>query len=128
MINQYFSLRGNRFLRFLITGGVNSLFGLAIYSICILTGMTVWLALLVGMLSGTVFNFFTTGGYVFRQLSLSKYPRFVICYLLVYGINIILIELVCVWLNNKIMAQAIITPPLALISYYLMARFVFSKQ
>jgi putative flippase GtrA len=122
------SSRRNRFMRFLVAGGVNTLFGFAIYSICIVAGMAVWLALLAGMLSGTVFNFFTTGGYVFRELSLARFPRFVICYLLVYGINLMLIELISIWLSSKILSQAIITFPLALLSYFLMARFVFFRS
>jgi len=121
----YSSSRRNRFIRFLVAGGINTLFGFAVYSIFIITDMPVWLALLAGMLSGTVFNFFTTGGYVFRELSLAHLPRFVICYLLIYGINFMLIELISIWLSNKILSQAIITPPLALLSYFLMARFVF---
>lgn len=115
-------------MRFLIAGGINTLFGFAVYSICIVVGMAVWLALLAGMLSGTVFNFFTTGGYVFRELSLARFPRFVICYLLVYGINFVLIEFISVWLSNKILSQAIIAFPLALFSYFLMARFVFASK
>lgn len=115
-------------MRFLIAGGVNTLFGFAVYSLSIVAGMAVWLALLVGMLLGTVFNFFTTGGYVFRELSPARFPRFVICYLLVYGINFMLIELVATWLSSKILTQAILVFPMALLSYFLMARFVFSSK
>ena len=115
-------------MRFLVAGGVNTLFGFTVYSICIVSGMAVWVALLAGMLSGTVFNFLTTGGYVFRELSLPRFPRFVICYLIVYGINYMLIELISIWLSNKILSQAIITFPLALLSYFLMVRFVFPSK
>lgn len=115
-------------MRFLIAGGVNTLFGFAVYSICIMAGMAVWLALLTGMLSGTAFNFFTTGGYVFRKLSLSRFPRFVVCYLFVYGINLLLMELITIWLNSKILSQAILIFPLALLSYFFMSRFVFCSK
>lgn len=112
-------------MRFLAAGGVNTLFGFAVYSIFIITGMPVWFALLAGMLFGTVFNFFTTGGYAFRELSLFRFPRFVICHLLIYGINLMLIDLVSVWLNNKVLSQAILIFPMAMLSYFLMMRFVF---
>lgn len=115
-------------MRFLIAGLVNTLFGFAVYSVCIIAGMALWLALLMGMLSGTVFNFFTTGGYVFRELSLARFPRFVVCYLIVYGVNFLLIEIIASWLDSKILSQAIITFPLALLSYFLMERFVFSSK
>jgi len=83
---------------------------------------------LVGTISGTVFNFITTGGYVFRELSLTRFPRFVVCYVLVYGMNLVLLEALSVWLSNKIIAQAILILPMALLSYVLMARFVFVSR
>lgn len=118
----------NRFIRFLIAGGVNTLFGFTVYSVCIVSGMVLWLSVLVGMLAGTVFNFFTTGGYVFRDLSRNRFPRFVICYLFVYGINLTLMELLSLWWSSKILSQAALTPPLAFLSYFLMAKYVFSRK
>lgn len=123
-----FRLRSNRFMRFIVAGSVNTLFGFAVYSIFIIAGSAVWLALMAGMALGTAFNFFTTGGYVFRELYLARFPRFVICYLLVYGINLGLIELFSIWMSSKILSQAIITFPLAFLSYFLMRRFVFSSK
>ena len=128
MFDNNFSFARNRLLRFLVVGGVNTLFGFAIYGISILAGKEVWLALLIGMLCGTVFNFFTIGGHVFRELSPARIPRFFICYLLVYGINVILFKLISLWTSNKILSQAIIMIPLALFSYFLMSRFVFFKE
>lgn len=115
-------------MRFMVAGGVNTLFGFVVYSLSIAAGMAVWLALLIGMLLGIVFNFFTTGGYVFRELSPARFPRFVLCYLLVYFINLELIELTLTLLNNKILSQAILVLPMAILSYFLMARFVFSSK
>lgn len=123
-----YSLRENRFIRFLIAGGVNTLFGFAVYSAAISTGTAVWLSLLAGTLAGTVFNFFTTGGYVFRELSLTSFYRFIICYLLVYVINLVLIDLLSKWVGNKIVCQLILTLPMAIFSYLLMARYVFFKK
>ena len=115
-------------MRFLVAGGINTLFGFAVYSLSIAAGMAVWLALFIGMLLGTVFNFFTTGGYAFRELSPARFPRFVLCYLFVYFINLELIELIFTLLNNKILAQAILVFPMAILSYFLMARFVFASR
>ena len=115
-------------MRFLVAGGVNTLFGFVVYGLLIAAGLAVWLALLVGMLLGTVFNFLTTGGYVFRELSPARFPRFVLCYLLVYFINLELIELTLTLLNNKILSQAILVFPMAILSYFLMARYVFPSR
>jgi putative flippase GtrA len=123
-----FNLRRNRFMRFLIAGGINTLFGFAVFSVAIIAGAAVWLALSASTIAGTGFNFFTTGGYVFRELSLSRFPRFIIFYLLVYGINLGLIELLSMWLSDKILTQFILIFPMAVLSYFLMARFVFPKK
>lgn len=121
-------LHRSELLRFLLAGAVNTLFGYAIYSVGILAGTPVWMALMIGMLVGTVFNFFTTGGYAFRQLSPQRYPRFVGCYLLLYGINLLLIEGLSLWISDKLKVQAVLLFPLALLSYFLMARLVFVKH
>jgi putative flippase GtrA len=120
-----FSSRRNRLARFLLAGGINTLFGFVVYSAFIIAGMPVWLSLLASMFLGTIFNFFSTGGYAFREISYSKFPHFVICHLFIYGVNLMLIDLVFVWLDNKIMSQAILVFPMAMLSYFLMMRFVF---
>lgn len=123
-----FSLRTNTFMRFLVAGGVNTLFGFVVYSAAITIGAAAWLALLTGTVAGIVFNFFTTGGYVFRALSPARLSRFIICYLFVYGFNLGLLELLSIWVNNKTLSQFILTFPMAILSYFLMARFVFSTK
>lgn len=127
-IKKNMNLRSNRYMRFLVAGGLNTLFGFAVYSAAILMGAPIWLALLVGMLAGTGFNFITTGGYVFRDLSLSRFPRFVICYLFTYLVNLGLIGLLSTWLGNPILSQAAITIPMAFLAYLIMARFVFPMR
>lgn len=112
-------------MRFLIAGVVNTVFGFAVYSVCILAGLSLWLALVIGTITGTTFNFFTTGGYVFRQLAISRVPRFLLCYTLIYAVNLQLLQWVTELLNDKILSQAILVLPIAIFSYLLMARFVF---
>jgi putative flippase GtrA len=122
------SLSRNRLLRMLVAGALNSIFSFIVFSGALLAGMPPWLALLVGVVCGTVFNFFTTGGYVFRHMSLRVYPRFVACYLLIYAINLTLIHLISAMTGSDIVSQAIITIPIGFLSYLLMARFVFVPQ
>lgn len=121
-------LRNNEILRFIVAGVLNTFFGYAVYSLAIILGAAAWMALLTGMLLGTIFNFFTTGGYAFRQLSKERYPRFVACYLLVYGVNLLLIEALSLWISNKLVSQALLLLPLAVLSYVLMSRLVFVKH
>lgn len=117
-----------RLIRFGIAGLLNSVFGFAIYGFALVLGVPLWLALLFGLLAGIVFNFITTGGYVFRDLSAKRIPRFVAAYAIVYLANLILIWTIIHWLTDRIMAQAVITAPLAVLSYVLMSRFVFVEE
>ena len=56
-------LQQSRMLRFVLAGGINTLFGFLVYTLTIVSGAVAWIAILVGMLAGTAFNFLTTGGY-----------------------------------------------------------------
>lgn len=118
-------LSNSRSMRFLISGGVNTLFGFMVYSVFILAGAAVWLALISGTVIGALFNFLTIGGYVFHDLSLDRVPRFLLCYALVYGINLQALEWLSTVVADKILSQAILVLPIAALSYLLMARFVF---
>ena len=56
-----------QFVRFLLAGMVNTLFGLAVFAGTTRVGLAPWAALLAGMLAGIAFNFVTLGGYAFRD-------------------------------------------------------------
>lgn len=118
----------NTFARFLIAGGVNTLFGFLVYSVAILSDLQVWQALLAGILAGLVFNFVTTGGYVFRDLTVRRFFRFAGAYVLIYLVNLGLVALLSEWIDSAILIQGVITIPMALGSYLLMSKFVFRNQ
>lgn len=93
-----------------------------------MSGLFVWQALLAGILAGLGFNFVTTGGYVFRDLTPKRFLRFAVAYLLVYMVNLGLVELLTQWIDSAIWIQVILTIPVALGSYLLMSRFVFKSH
>jgi putative flippase GtrA len=117
----------HRILRFLIAGGLNTLFGFGAYSAALLLGAPVWASLLIANLTGIAFNFFTIGGYVFRSMVAHRFPRFAGAYLVLYGINWVSLTWLAKHVSGEIVAQAILTLPLALLSYLVMARFVFNR-
>lgn len=117
-----------RFTRFFIVGGVNTIFGFSVYSACIFVAVSVPHALLVSMILGTLFNFLFTGKYVFSRFSLGFLPRYLICYFFIYAINVYLFDIVFIWLSNKIATQAVLVFPLAILSYFLMNKFVFNNS
>lgn len=116
---------GYRFLRFLVVGGINTVFGFAIYSGLILVGTRVWLALLLANVAGVLFNFFTTSVVVFRTSLRGRMLRFMSVYLAIYLVNLALLSAARQALGNAILAQALLVLPMAVLSYLLMRRFVF---
>lgn len=118
-------LPDQRFIRFLIAGVINTLFGFLVYSALILGGNTRWQALLLGSIAGVCFNFFTTGGYAFRDISARRIPRFALSYLAVYLINLALVEIAAHFRIQAILTQGVLMFPMAGLSYFLMSNFVF---
>ncbi len=114
--------------RFVLAGLANTAFGFVIYAAAILAAAPVWGALLAGVLSGVVFNYVTLGGYAFRQLSWRNLPRFVLSYAIVYLANLALIGLLSRRGMGLISAQALVTLPLAALSYLMMRYVVFTGR
>lgn len=117
-----------RFVRFLFAGVLNTLFGFAVFSAAIWADYPVWAALVFSNVAGVVFNFFTTGGYAFRNRVASRFPFFALAYLVVYGVNWALIQTIKPWVPGAVAAQALLTVPIALLSYVIMSRLVFPHE
>jgi putative flippase GtrA len=115
-------------LRFVLAGLANTAFGLLVYSLAVVAGLPVLLALLLGSLLSLGFNFLTLGGYAFRDLSRQRMPRFGLAYCGLVTINWLLIRgLMDVTGLNAIAAQCVLVVPIALASYFVMARWVFTR-
>lgn len=119
-------LAQHRGVRFVVAGGVNAIFGFTTYSATILFGLPVWVALVVANVAGVAFNFMTMGRYVFQNLVLARFPRFLSSYVLLYFVNLAAIDQLSAWIPGKIVGQAILTIPMALLSYVILRRFVFA--
>ena len=115
----------NRFVRFLFVGGLNTLFGFAIYSLLALSELSTWLVLIASNLAGIAFNFITTGGLVFRDASPSRIPRFIISYGIIFVIYLLLIQWLSPVCGGRIWAMTIIVLPMAILTYFIQSWFVF---
>ncbi len=122
------TLSSNRFVKFLGVGGLNTLFGFAVYAIFALTELSTFTVLIVSNIAGITFNFFTTGGLVFRDLGLARVPRFLITYVVIFLINLKLIEWLAPLYGGRIWAMAIILLPMTLLNYFMLAEFVFKVK
>lgn len=112
-------------MRFLLAGGLNTLFGFAVYSLFALSDLSTWMVLIASNLAGIAFNFVTTGGLVFRDMSLTRVPRFLICYGVIFVIYLVLIQWLSPIWGGRIWAMTIIVLPMAALTYFIQAWFVF---
>ena len=116
------------FLRFVLTGALNTGFGYASYAALVLTGMPLWLAVGAATLLAILFNFYSYGGLVFRNTSASVMPRFLLFYTALGLTNYGLLH----WLGHlgfgPMLAQAFLLPVLALLGYSGMQLFVFRSR
>jgi putative flippase GtrA len=115
-------------LRFLLAGGLNTLFGFAVFGVLAWAGLPTWACLLAGNLAGTAFNFITLGGYVFRDLHHRRLPRFVAVYGLIYLLNLGLLAMAQLMAIDRLIAQFCLLIPMAFMSYVLMSCLVFKSR
>ncbi len=112
-------------LRFLVVGGVNTLFGYGAFALLLLIGLHYAWAALLGTIAGVLFNFFTTGRLVFDRSSSGGLFRFVAVYAVVYFLNV-----AALWIFEQVginpyVSGLILILPMACVSFLLMRRFVF---
>jgi len=115
-----------RFIKFILVGILNTLFGLAAYASLIAMGLPVWTSLIGGNVAGILFNFVTTGHFVFANMLLARLPRFIGAYFGLYALNYLLIQLLLSFRMSAIGAQVLLTPLMAIGSFYVMSRYVFA--
>lgn len=112
-------------VRFIATGILNTLVGWLIYSVLILLGVKVWLALLLPTIIGVLFNFFTISKFAFRKFSIKNLPKFILVYILIYLINYFLISILNSYISNEIITQFLLLPFVAIISFLLFSKVVY---
>ena len=115
-----------RFFGFLVAGGINTLFGYAVYGGQVLLGVLPHVAVAVSTVAGVLFNFLTTSA-VFRSRDLRKLPRFLAVYGVMLSLNILLLDLLMRAGLGPLIAQAVILPIFAL-TFLAMRRFVFAAS
>jgi putative flippase GtrA len=117
-----------RFFRFLVVGGVNTLFYYTVFALLILLHLHYVLAVALAVILGTLFNFKIQGVFVFRNRKNSLILRFGASALLVFALNTGFLKIFSNYSINTLIAQAILTLPMAVISFLLMSKFVFNKK
>ena len=116
----------HRFFRFLVIGGVNTLFGYSIFALLIFIGIHYTIALFVGTVFGVLFNFKTTGLFVFRNKKNRLILKFITVYIVIYLINVLVLSIFNrVGINNYV-GGALAILPMAYLAYLLNKYFVYA--
>ena len=111
--------------RFVIIGGLNTLFGYLLYAGLFVLFDNVTLALLLSTIIGVLFNFKTTGHFVFENKDKSLIFLFVGVYTFVFLTNLALLQLLIAQGVTALWSQALLLPLIALLTYYLQKIIVF---
>jgi len=126
-------LKKHRFVRFLLVGVLNTIFGYSLFAVLILIGLNYKYAVLIGTILGVLFNFQTTGRLVFGSKNNKLIFRFVLVYVATFLLNVEALRFVDgmnINIEQKtkmLIAGAILVLPMAVISFVLMKLFVFRE-
>lgn len=112
---------------FLVTGVINTIFGFSVYSIFIYIGMGYFISSSAAMVLGAAFNYRTIKVYVFGKSQKASPLAFGGCYLAVLAITVLLLEALGTVGTNPYVAGFLVSPPMAIFSYFLQKQFVFRK-
>ena len=120
-------LRSHQLLRFLVVGMANTIVGYALYLIGLWIGAPYEEALTGATVLGAIFNFFTTGRFVFESRALNRIFGFLAVYGIMLAINLALLTWLVRTGVEKAYAQAFLLPLVVLLSYFLNKRLVFGR-
>lgn len=112
---------------FILTGIINTLFGLFIYNLILFIGFNYFYALTIATVLGILFNFKSIGSIVFKVNQNDLIVKFVAVYIFLYCLNLIAIKLLIELQINAHMAGLITIIPAAAISFLLNKYWVFKK-
>ena len=124
-VNKIWSIR---FIRFLLVGGINTLFGYFVFSVLILLQIHYAIASLLATILGVLFNYFTTGRIVFNNSDSKLLIKFFGVYGITYLINLLFLKIFDSYQVNMLIAGAILIFPMAFLSYFLNKTFVFQVE
>jgi putative flippase GtrA len=112
-------------LRFLVVGVLNTAFGYMVFATLMLLGAAPGLALVAAAAAGAAFNFQTLRRLVFRKKG--RWVRFLATYVVLLGLNWGALRLARMYGVSEIYAQALLSLPVAALSYLCHKVFVFRE-
>jgi len=108
-------------------GLLNTTLGYTIYAGMTLNGLSASNALMFTYLIAVPLNFITTGRLVFGNSRLQQFFRFIVSYIGVFTINWVALRFVMNMGLGQLMAQALIVPLIAVLSFLIFKYAVFRR-
>ena len=121
------SLLANRFLRFLVIGGINTVFGYAVFAVFILLKVPYPIAAFLSTVMSILFNFKSYGTFVFRSHDNTRIIRFFLVYGICYAVGLIPLAWAKAHGISLLVAAAVAVIPIAGLSFVLNRNFVFER-
>jgi len=115
----------NKFIRFLIVGGINTAFGYGIFALLIFLKFHYAVATLLATILGVLFNFKTTGRLVFESKDNRLIFKFIGVYAIIYAINTVSLGVFDFLKVNMYLAGAVLVLPMAMVAFVLNKSLVF---
>lgn len=119
-----------KILRFLFAGGLNTVFGYAVYALLLLLALPYLVALFLATIGGVIFNYFCFGRVVFQgRTSWNVFFRFILAYSAIYVVNAGLLMLLTQNFSLGPYAGQIVCIPFSIgLSWVLMNHWVYKKD
>ncbi len=118
----------HKFVKYILVGVVNTIFGYSLFALFIYLGMHYSLAVLFSTLMGIIFNFKTTGSLVFNSNNNALIYKFFVVYAITYGLNVMGLNLLIKFDFNTYLAGMLMLVPTTIISFLLNSEVVFREK
>ena len=116
------------FVKFIIIGILNTLFGYCTFAILLFAGIHYSTAVILSTIAGILFNFKTTGNLVFHNNDNQLIFKFIAVYALTCGIGIIILKFANILSINLYFAGLVSTGLCAIITFILNKNWVFKNN
>ena len=129
MISKLKNCLHHQFVKFLLVGGINTVFGCTMFSFFIFLNLPFQLANLFTLILGVLFNFKTTGILVFRSHNNALIFKFLAVYLISYAVSTSGLAIFHHYgFVNIHSAFIIMVIPTTIMTYLLLKSWVFTSQ
>jgi putative flippase GtrA len=125
MVHEMFSLLKRRAIRFVLIGAINTAFSYAIYALFLYLGLSYLLSSLLALMTGILFSFKTQGKFVFQNTENHLLGRFIVAWILIYCVNVLMINLLMGLRLNAYISGALAIFPVTALSYFFQRFYVF---